>query len=628
MDIPSEKSSDQLSSQVHYRLVEALSTSENRYKSLVDQLSEIVLVLDNGGQIKFLNQAWHCHMGYMVEECLGKSIYEYIVTADLAKAAQCFRADESKCFEIRLVDAEQNILYFETTATGKIDRQHQNEIFCTLINMTGRVKAALALQESNERFILAATAANDGIWDWNILTGAVYLSPRWKEMLGYSDDELENSYATWADRVHPDDRQKTFEILENCVAGDEAIYEHVHRLKNKAGEWQWILDRGVILRNKDGVVARMAGSHTDITQLRHMEAQLEQRNDELNTLFNMNPDGIVTFDFNGRISSINPAFLEMTGFLQAEFEQLLRDDFIEKLNTITVSGKAFKFNDAFLYIYPKAEHSVLGQANDSKIRVLKITVRTVKSALIKKILYFRDVTAEMEIDRMKSDFLSMAAHELRTPMSSVYGFTELLMTREFDTATRQQLLKNIHSQAESLVAMVNDLLDLAKIEARANHAFHMELQPLEPIVQEVVDGFMLSGDQRKIHLAFVGTWHQVSLDAEHIKRALTNIISNAFKYSPQGGDVEVRVISQTTETTPRVGVMVKDNGIGMTSEQISHLYDRFWRGENVSDIPGTGLGMALVKEIMDFHQGTIEVNSQANMGTSVTLWFDCKPVKQ
>ena len=628
MDIPSEKSSDQLSSQVHYRLVEALSTSENRYKSLVDQLSEIVLVLDNGGQIKFLNQAWHCHMGYMVEECLGKSIYEYIVTADLAQAAQCFRADESKCFEIRLVDAEQNILYFETTATGKIDRHNQNEIFCTLINMTGRVKAALALQESNERFILAATAANDGIWDWNILTGAVYLSPRWKEMLGYSDDELANSYATWADRVHPDDRQKTFEILENCVAGDEAIYEHVHRLKNKAGEWQWILDRGVILRNKDGVVARMAGSHTDITQLRHMEAQLEQRNDELNTLFNMNPDGIVTFDFNGRISSINPAFLEMTGFLQAEFEQLLRDDFIEKLNTITVSGKAFKFNDAFLYIYPKAEHSVLGQANDSKIRVLKITVRTVKSALIKKILYFRDVTAEMEIDRMKSDFLSMAAHELRTPMSSVYGFTELLMTREFDTATRQQLLKNIHSQAESLVAMVNDLLDLAKIEARANHAFHMELQPLEPIVQEVVDGFMLSGDQRKIHLAFVGTWHQVSLDAEHIKRALTNIISNAFKYSPQGGDVEVRVISQTTETTPRVGVMVKDNGIGMTSEQISHLYDRFWRGENVSDIPGTGLGMALVKEIMDFHQGTIEVNSQANMGTSVTLWFDCKPVKQ
>ncbi len=626
MDIPSEKSSDHLSSQVHYRLVEALSKSETRYKSLVDQLSEIVLVLNDGGQIQFLNQAWYCHMGYMVDDCLGKSIYEYVVTADLAKAAQCFRAEESICFEIRLVDAEQNILYFETTATGKIDRHNQNEIFCTLINMTGRVKAALALKESNERFILAATAANDGIWDWNILTGDVYLSPRWKEMLGYSDDELENSYATWADRVHPDDRQKTFEILENCVAGDEAIYEHVHRLKNKAGEWQWILDRGVILRNKDGVVARMAGSHTDITQLRHMEAQLEQRNDELNTLFNMNPDGIVTFDSSGRISSINPAFLEMTGFLQAEFEQLLLEDFIEKLNTITVSGKPFKFNDAFLYIFPKAEHSALGQVSDRKMRVLKITVRFVKTVRIKKILYFRDVTAEMEIDRMKSDFLSMAAHELRTPMSSVYGFTELLMTREFDTVTRQQLLKNIHSQAESLVAMVNDLLDLAKIEARANHAFHLVEQALEPIVQEVVDGFMLAGDRRQIHLAFASTWHQVSLDAEHIKRALTNIISNAFKYSPQGGDVEVRVISQATETSPRVGVMVKDNGIGMTSEQISHLYDRFWRGENVSDIPGTGLGMALVKEIMDFHQGTIEVNSQANMGTSVTLWFACKPV--
>lgn len=169
MDKPPFKSADHLSTQVHYRLVEALSTSETRYKSLVDQLSEIVLILDDGGHIQFLNPAWHCHTGYQIADCLGKSIYEYIHTDDTEKVAKYLIANKTAWFEIRLLDSQQNILYFETTVTAKTERKNQNEIFCTLISVTERVKAVLALKESNERFILAATAANDGIWDWNIL---------------------------------------------------------------------------------------------------------------------------------------------------------------------------------------------------------------------------------------------------------------------------------------------------------------------------------------------------------------------------------------------------------------------------------------------------------------------------
>ena len=223
---------------------------------------------------------------------------------------------------------------------------------------------------------------------------------------------------------------------------------------------------------------------------------------------------------------------------------------------------------------------------------------------------------------MKSEFLSTAAHELRTPMASVYGFTELLLNREFEKGMTRDILGNIHQQSASLVRMVNDLLDLAKIEARLGKEFHFLYQPLEPILKQTISEFMVHGDSREINTTFIDIKGNVYVDADQIKRVFTNVIGNAFKYSPNNENIQISISKRTNSLgNAQIGVIIKDKGLGMTEEQIEHIFERFWRGPNTTHINGTGLGMSLVKEIMNFHQADVDIHSQPNEGTTVGLWF-------
>ena len=139
--------------------------------------------------------------------------------------------------------------------------------------MLARVKTQLdrcaverALAESEERYALAVRGANDGLWDWNTLSGATYLSPRWKEILGYADDALPNALDSWLERIHPDDAERVRAALDGHLAGDTVQFESEHRLRHRSGAFRWVLMRGVGVRQPDGRVSRMAGSLTDITK--------------------------------------------------------------------------------------------------------------------------------------------------------------------------------------------------------------------------------------------------------------------------------------------------------------------------------------------------------------------------
>ena len=621
-----------LGTQANYRLLEALSESESRYQQLISQLNEIVFTIDADGLFTFINPAWQLHTGFTPDETLGQLIYHFIHPEDLPLCNQCLQNESSSLFEARFFDKQGHILWFEACLKPIFQQNQLKEVFGTFIDVTRRVKATEDLRASKERFMLAATATNDGIWDWNLQTDEVYFSPRWKEMLGYSDAELENSYSTWYNLIHPDDVKETISSLMVCLEGDNSLYESVHRLRNKSGSWSWILDRGIVLRDANGQGLRMAGSHADITPLKRIEEKLLQRERELNSIFSTSPDGIVTLTPEGRVSSVNPTFLEMTGFSRDELMLIAEHDFTEKMRSISTDDMPYEIDreQAFTLcqIVPvknadTAKGEIYCQENSNNVRVLKLTPCQLNNETISKVIYFRDVTIETEIDRMKSEFLSTAAHELRTPMSSVFGFTELLLIREFDKETTEEILQNIHLQSASLVRMINDLLDLARIEARTGKEFHFSEQTLETIVKQTCNEFMMQGDSRIIKSIYPkAKKHLVHIDVDQFKRALTNIISNAFKYSPEGGEISIDIQQrQQTDGYDEVGVLVKDQGIGMTEEQVSHIFERFWRGSNTQHITGTGLGMSLVKEIMSFHHGQIEINSQLDEGTEVRLWL-------
>jgi signal transduction histidine kinase len=236
-------------------------------------------------------------------------------------------------------------------------------------------------------------------------------------------------------------------------------------------------------------------------------------------------------------------------------------------------------------------------------------------------LYFRDVTRETEVDRMKSEFLTTAAHELRTPMVSVFGFTELLLRRPVPEERRRDMLETIHRQASLLINMVNELLDLARIEARQGKDLQRQLCELAPLVRQAAAPFIAQPGGERLQLDLAHGAAVLHADPEKLQRVLTNVLSNAFKYSPEGGPIEVSTLEGRLAHRPAIGVRIADHGIGMTPEQQRRVFERFYRADPSGNIPGTGLGMSLVKEITELHGGQVDLVSRHGEGTVVTLWW-------
>ncbi len=178
-------------------------------------------------------------------------------------------------------------------------------------------KVELAVDESHklsERLELALLGNNDGIWDWNILDNSVYYSPRWKEMLGYRDDELPNEYATWEDNVHPDDLEKTYVGLQKNIDGKTKYYEGTHRMKHKDGSWVWILDRGQAIYDDSGKPVRMIGTHTDITKEKALQLKYLQQAQIIEQIH----DSVNSTDMDGFVTSWNHASQVMFGYTADE----------------------------------------------------------------------------------------------------------------------------------------------------------------------------------------------------------------------------------------------------------------------------------------------------------------------
>ncbi|WP_415406500.1 PAS domain-containing protein [Sulfurovum sp. CS9] len=153
----------------------------------------------------------------------------------------------------------------------------------TIIDLTKLKQAEQQTLYLSERMELAFDGSRDGLWDWNLIENSVYFSPRWKEMLGYRDDELENSFDTWQSRVHPDDLEEALKNIESCVKDKEKVFENKHRLRHKDGHWVWIYDRGKVQRDKDGKAIRMIGTHTDLTTEINLSNELSELNKNLET---------------------------------------------------------------------------------------------------------------------------------------------------------------------------------------------------------------------------------------------------------------------------------------------------------------------------------------------------------
>ena len=193
--------------------------------------------------------------------------------------------------------------------------------------------------------------------------------------------------------------------------------------------------------------------------------------------------------------------------------------------------------------------------------------------------------------------------------------------QDFDLANRNDFLTIIHQQSELMISIINELLDLVRIEERRGADFIFETLDLAVVANEALSGFS-PADNRPPAMV-VPPSRPLYVNADHTKllQAITNLISNAYKYSPQGGDINISFSRTTVDGTPMVGVEIEDHGIGMTPAQSARVCERFYRVDPSGHIPGTGLGMSIVKEIIDIHHGHIDIRSSFGQGTTMTIYL-------
>ncbi|WP_157269504.1 PAS domain-containing sensor histidine kinase [Azohydromonas aeria] len=546
-------------------------------------------------------------------------------------------------------------------------------------------RAAANVQMQREQAAVTLGAIADGVLTLDAQGRVVLANPAACEALGLAREQVLSrtahellpeifgaraSYAPWRARragIHArDGRTRVLDTTLSSITGpDGELHGHVltchdvseqHALDQKLQEQlrarqaaltalRGILEGLMSQAGTPGAAERApvpAGG--DIEAISHMISGLVQRlrehGEQLDAIFALSPDGFVSFDHARRVSYVSPGFTRLTGLAaeevagqdEARFAALLgarcaRDVHampgFDTLRRAEAESSGHGREGA-------APRRVLLDLERPTRRTLVVTLRPGDGA-ISQVLYLRDVTHETEVDQMKSEFLSTAAHELRTPMANIYGFAELMMNRKLSPAKQADVIATVHRQTGLMISIVNELLDLARIEARRGKDFNIERLDLRALVAEVVHDFKPPQERPAPAVEQPAQPLPVRVDRSKLAQALGNVLSNAYKYSPAGGEVRLALRLEGPDgpggcegdnaAPRRVGLVVRDQGIGMTPGQLARVSERFYRADTSGNIPGTGLGMSIVKEIVELLGGSLQLASEPGQGTEVTLWL-------
>ena len=371
----------------------------------------------------------------------------------------------------------------------------------------------------------------------------------------------------------------------------------------------------------------------DITELKlyrsGLEAMVEQRTRELNRALYDNEeardridgilksvtDGIIVTDIYHRIILMNPAAEDLLNIrfsrvIDRPVEFAVRDPILRERIKTTLERKEIDAGFDF-------EMPVEKKSNPCIIRACSSVIEDKNGVATGIVTLLHDVTRERELDRMKDAFVSTAAHELRTPLTSIQGFSEILMTRpDIGPAEGKKFLTYIHEKSASLNSILNDLLDLSRIESGAGFAFQMVRDDLWPLVSRVMARFRSQATGHDLIFRVPEQPCFLDFDPQKMEQVLENLLSNAVKYSPGGGPIMIDAFSEDGDCT----VVIEDRGMGMTPDQVQQVFDKFYRADATNTaIAGTGLGMSIVKTIVEGHGGTVCVESKKGRGTRVAV---------
>lgn len=603
-----------------------IAAREQENRAVVNTAVVGILLLDEAGQMLSANEAALDIFGVAPEDVPDMSIRDLLQiesgqsVAEILGAFMSTKSARTKLASGLSSDGKHLDLEFQLNPWRTEDGQMRYTAIVR--DVTRQRQITVALEEAEERWSSALRGARIGVFDVNLITGQSIVSDTWLEMLGFAATDSIEPQEEWRERVHPEDAPIVAAADAACFAGETQRSECEYRIRHCAGNWIWLRsDASVTQRDELGRPLRLVGTQTDITALKEAEAALRSSEERLRSAIENAPIGMALMDPAGGWINVNEALFGFLGyaaeeFLQLNFRELTHPDDVgldEKLIGQLVSGEISDYQLEKRYLH-KEGHAVWG--------LLSVSVsRGDDGSIDYFIAQIQDIQHRKEMDRIKSEFISNVSHELRTPLTSIRGSLGLVMGAMADEipAGVMRLLSIAHKNSERLILLINDILDLEKMNSQKLQ-FDIGSHKLREEVVLAMDTNHSFAEQFDVD--FVLDTPEIDMtcdfDSARLQQVLSNLMSNAAKFSPPGGTVHLEM--------RRVGKMarvsISDNGAGIPASFRSRIFSPFSQADASAtrETGGTGLGLHIAKQMMEHMLGSLDYSSVEGSGS--TFWLD------
>jgi PAS domain S-box-containing protein len=535
---------------------------------------------------------------------------------------QTINSGKSFDLEFRVKHPDGKVHYVQSFGSSKTNNYGKvTHIFGTMQDISQRKQAELAVSESERRFRLMADSAPVMIWVSDTIGRATYFNKAWLEFTGIP---LENQLGSgWKNYLHPEDLETYINVYKNAMI-EYKTFSVECRVRRHDGEYRWILDKGVARYRDDHQFDGYIGSSWDITEQRNAWDALRASENRLKAIFEHASIGILTVNKEGQILKVNRHYLEMSGYLAEEINSknylecpIEQAKQIQDFHSGLIQGKirGFRleskmFNKQGKTLWVDISATVLLYNGEDYLIIIVTDITEHKNA--ESVLKMAKELAE-RANQAKSTFIASISHELRTPLNGILGYAQILLSDGDLTSEQYDGLKIIQRSGEHLLVLINDVLDLSKIEANKLELVLTSFN-FPTFLENITDLFKMRAESKGLKLKFEALTPLpkiVKADEKRLRQILLNLLSNAIKFTNEG-----QITLQVSYQNDRATFNVFDTGCGIREEQLELIFEPFLQvGSPHQKSEGTGLGLPISKNLVNLMNGELKVKSVLHKGS-------------
>jgi PAS domain S-box-containing protein len=608
-----------------------------RHHAAIVRSSEDAIIGESlDGIITSWNDSANRMFGYTEEEALGQPITiiyppgQYAGAYEvLERVKQGQRIEQMETIRRRksgeLFDASISVSPIRDTSdriigAAKIER-----------DISDRTRAEAEQRASEERLQLALDAGKMGTWDWEIESGELEWSSNMIQMHGLRPEDFHGRFEDFAERVHPDDRDRVFKQLQASMDGD-GLFQTEYRNLRPDGSMQWLEARGRLSRARLDQPSHMSGVCIDVTEQVRLRQQIARfaaaavaERDQLQQVIDVIPEGVVIVTGEGKIGMTNEAAREIWSDQLSEIDLRAHTRYEGPLDP---NGPR-RFEDLPIWRSILTGEFVLGEqisvmrtgaSEPTQLLFNSAPLRDERGRITAAVTTFQDITAIKDFERQKDEFLQTISHDLKNPLTSIKGNAQLLKRRARASASGLvSIVERIEGSTDQATALIDELLDITRLQMGRPLDLVRKPTLVNDLVRRTVDEFRVTSNRDRFRIVTRQDVIVGALDEHRMARVLSNLLSNAVKYS----DPDSEIVVTTSVPDPIdawLEISVHDHGMGIPASDLPLLFERFRRGSNVQgQIRGSGLGLASCKQIVEQHGGTIMVESEEGHGSTFTV---------